>query len=241
METNNIAIIFAGGSGRRMNVGAKPKQFLELHGKPIIVNTLELFQQHTQINAIYVACIKEWMAEMQQLCQLYGLSKVRAIVEGGETGQDSIYNGLQAAVADGCDASQTIALIHDGVRPLIHAETITDNIQTARERGACITCVPATETFVVKQTDGSLSIPRRENSLVARAPQTFRLDHILDAHERARRDGVHTFIDSLTMMTHYGYSVDTIIGPSENIKITTPTDYFIFKAIVEARENSQIL
>ncbi len=238
-DQKNIAVIFAGGSGRRMNVGARPKQFLELHGKPIIIYTLELFDSHPEIDAVYVACIKEWIPYLQQLAERFGLHKVAAVVPGGTTGQDSIYNGLKAAAAATDCPDKAVVLIHDGVRPLINADVISRNIREARDKGSCITCVPAIETFVVRSDDG-FTIPSREDSLIARAPQTFRLADILHAHEQARREGRHDFIDSLTLMSHYGAQISTIIGPMENIKITTPTDYFIFKAIVEARENSQI-
>lgn len=236
--SRNIAVIFAGGSGRRMNAGSVPKQFLKLHGKPIIAYTLELFDSHPEIDAIYVACIEQWIPQLQQIVQQYAFKKVVKIVAGGETGQDSIYNGLKAATEG--DDGESIVLIHDGVRPLIDSQTISENIREARAYGNCITCVPATETFVVHQPDETLQIPSREDSLIARAPQTFRLAEIVEAHRQARQEGRHDFIDSLTLMSHYGFKAHTIIGPSENIKITTPTDYFVFKAIVEARENSRI-
>ena len=134
----------------------------------------------------------------------------------------------------------TVVLIHDGVRPLIIEDTISDNIKTVREKGNCITCIPATETFIVKQEDGSLEIPSRADSLVARAPQSFYLKDILCAHRMAVEEGKNDYIDSCTMMSHYGHRMNTIIGPMENIKITTPTDYFVFKAMVEVHENQQI-
>ena len=239
-EGQNVAVIFAGGSGRRMHVGARPKQFLELHGKPIIIYTLELFDSHPEIDAIYVACIADWIPYLEELVTRFGLHKVKAIVPGGETGQDSIYNGLKAAEADADLPEATVVLVHDGVRPLINQDVISRNIHEVREHGSCITCVPAIETFVVRSGDGSLQIPSRDDSLIARAPQSFFLSDILKAHGQARQEGRHDFIDSLMLMSHYGAKVSTIIGPMENIKITTPTDYFIFKAIVEARENSQI-
>lgn len=108
------------------------------------------------------------------------------------------------------------------------------------ECGSCITCIPATETFIVKQEDNSLEIPERDNSLIARAPQSFRLKDILSSHRKAIEEGRHNFIDSCTMMSHYGYKLGTIIGPMENIKITTPTDFFVFRAMVTVHENQQI-
>ena len=235
----NIAAIFAGGSGVRMHTKSRPKQFLELNGKPIIIYTLELFDNHPQVDTIVVACIDSWIPFLKKMIRKFEITKVIEIVPGGETGQDSIYNALQAAerAADGKDAT---VMIHDGVRPLITEQTITDNINTVEEFGSCITCVPATETFVVSQADGSLEIPSRANSLIARAPQSFHLSDIITAHRRAISEGMHDFIDSCTMMSHYGYTLKTIIGPMENIKITTPTDFFIFRAMVEVHENQQI-
>ena len=235
----NIAAIFAGGSGVRMHTKSRPKQFLELNGKPIIIYTLGLFDNHPQVDAIVVACIDSWIPFLKKMIRKFEITKVVEIVPGGETGQDSIYNALQAAerAVDGKDAT---VMIHDGVRPLITEQTITDNINTVEEFGSCITCVPATETFVVSQADGSLEIPSRANSLIARAPQSFHLSDIMTAHRRAISEGMHDFIDSCTMMSHYGYTLKTIIGPMENIKITTPTDFFIFRAMVEVHENQQI-
>src|SRR3712207_2896646 len=159
----NIAVIFAGGSGLRMHTKSRPKQFLDLNGKPIIIYTLELFDNHPDIDAIVVACIESWIPLLEKQLRKFEINKVLKIVPGGSTGQESIYNGLCAAesVADGQEAN---VLIHDGVRPLITEETITDNIRKVEEQGSCITCIPATETFVVKQTDGSLEIPSRADS-----------------------------------------------------------------------------
>ena len=240
----NIAVIFAGGSGKRMNTVSRPKQFLELNGKPVIIYTLELFDNHPDIDAICVVCIEPWIPFLKKQLKKFEITKVVDIVPGGNTGQESIYNGLRAAnrwnSSNRKNQEDAIVLIHDGVRPLITGQTITDNIATASEQGNCITCIPATETFVVKQEDGSLLIPSRADSLIARAPQSFKLNDILNAHEQARKEDKHDFIDSCTMMSHYGHKMHTIIGPMENIKITTPTDFFIFRAMVQVHENQQI-
>ena len=235
---NNIAVIFAGGSGKRMNTVSRPKQFLELRGKPIIIYTLELFDTHPNIDGIVVVCIESWIPFLEKQLKKFDITEVDEIVPGGDTGQDSIYNGLSATSKHFADDS--CVLIHDGVRPLITQQTISDNVNKVREKGNCITCVPATETFVVQQNDGSLNIPSRADSLIARAPQSFILSDILSAHEKARQEGKHDFIDSCTMMSYYGHQMNTIIGPMENIKITTPTDFFIFRAMVEVHENQQI-
>ena len=237
----NIAVIFAGGSGSRMNTVSRPKQFLELNGKPVIIYTLELFDNHPDIDAICVACIESWIPFLKKMLRKFEINKVVDIVPGGETGQDSIYHGLCAADRWArMQGDEAAVLIHDGVRPLITEQTISDNIETVMEKGNCITCVPATETFVVTQEDGTLQIPSRKDSLIARAPQSFLLRDVLDAHEKARSENRHDFIDSCTMMSHYGYRLNTIIGPMENIKITTPSDFFIFRAMVQVHENQQI-
>lgn len=234
----NVAVIFAGGSGRRMNTKGRPKQFLEFQGKPIIIYTLELFDNHPAIDGIVVVCLGDWIPYLEKMLRKFEITKVKTIVFGGNTGQDSIYLGLKT-VAENFPLNSTV-LIHDGVRPLITEDTIDDNIECVKEYGSCITCIPATETFVVSRLDGSLNIPSRSDSFIARAPQSFILSDILSAHQKARDEGRHDFIDSCSMMSHYGYKLHTIMGPMENIKITTPTDYFIFKAMVEVHENQQI-
>ena len=234
----NIAVVFAGGSGKRMNTVSRPKQFLELNGKPVIIYTLELFDVHPDIDGIVVVCIEPWIPFLRKQLRKFEINKVVDIVPGGETGQDSIYNGLIAARNKYNDNDNV--LIHDGVRPLITEKTITDCVQTVKEKGNCITCIPATETFVVTQKDGSLNIPSRADSLIARAPQCFKLGDILEAHKKALVENRHDFIDSCTMMSYYGHRMNTIIGPMENIKITTPADFFIFRAMVQVHENQQI-
>lgn len=235
----NFAVIFAGGTGRRMHTKSRPKQFLEYQGKPIIIYTLELFDNHPMIDGIVVSCVEEWIPFLEKMLKKFEINKVHTIVSGGETGQDSIYKGLTAA-RELSESDEDIVLIHDGVRPLITEQTITDNINKVHAEGSCITCIPATETFIVNKPNGCLEIPTRADSLIARAPQSFYLKDILSMHERARTEGRHDFIDSCSMMHYYGYKLGKVIGPMENIKITTPTDYFVFKAMVEVHENQQI-
>lgn len=235
---NNIALIFAGGSGRRMNNGGKPKQFLELKEKPIIVYTIEHFNSHQEIDAIVVVCLERWIPYLQNLVDKFQLKKVMYIVPGGETGQDSIFNGLK--VIKEHFPEDSVVLIHDGVRPLINSSTISENISSVKEFGSCITCVPTIETFVVRNEQNSFDIPERKDSLIARAPQSFIMHDIWSAHMAARREGRNDYIDSCTLMNSYGHKLHTIIGPTENIKITTPMDYFFFKTLVEVHEIQQV-
>ena len=238
----NIAVIFAGGSGVRMNTRSKPKQFLELRGKPIIIYTLELFDNHPLIDGIVVVCLESWIPFLKKMLKKFEINKVVKIVSGGDSGQDSIYRGL-CAVEDYCKdkgEENAVVLIHDWVRPLIVDETITRNIEKVHEKGSAITVVPAIETFVIQKEEGQMVIPDRSSCLLARAPQSFYLKDILSIHRKNKENGNITFIDSCSMMSYFGYKMATIEGPMENIKITTPTDYFIFRAMVEVHENQQI-
>ncbi len=227
-----VVLIFAGGAGVRMSGSEKPKQFLEAGGKPIIIHTLELFEKNDGVEAIVVVCIEGWEDFLRGLLKEFGVEKVCAIVKGGKTGQDSIYNGL-CEISRRFDPTTTV-LIHDGVRPLINQATITHNIECVKEHRSAITCVQTTETFMVMQNEG-VTIPEREVSLMARAPQGYVLGDIMDAHNKALQEGRHDFIDSCTLMHYYGYPLQTMLGPVENIKITTPLDFEIFKAIVNKR------
>lgn len=230
----NIAVIFAGGIGRRMHSASVPKQFLEFRGKPIIIYTLELFDRHPEIYGIVVACLESWIPYLKQLLEKFGIKKVVQIVPGGATGQESIYNALIAAQCIYGD-KDSIVLVHDGVRPLITSKTISDNIRTVKEHGGCITTAPTTETFVVQNPDKSLSVVNRAQSFIARAPQSFYLQDILSAHHKAKRESHPAFIDSCTLMNHYGYHFGLVDGPVENIKITTDIDFCTFKAIIESQ------
>lgn len=236
----NIAVIFAGGVGARMCSREVPKQFLKIHGKPIIIHTIDVFQKHDCIDAIVVVCITDWLPYCKEILQQYGMTKVVAVVAGGATGQDSIYNGLCAAEKFS-DNSETIVLIHDGVRPLINTEVITDNINAVKQHGSAITCACVKETVLEVNEDCLVkSIPQRSQLRVARAPQSFYLIDILQAHKIAIEKEQHNYVDSASMMKSQGKSLFVIDGPTENIKVTTPDDFFCLQAIVNSRENRQI-
>lgn len=236
----NVAVIFAGGSGTRMRAKDKPKQFLMVHGKPIIVHTVEIFERHPMIDGIVVVCIDEWIPYMEEMKYRFRLDKVAAIVKGGATGQLSIYEGLKKA-KEIYGEEDTIVLIHDGVRPLITDKTIADNVNMVKKSGVAITCSPAKETFVlIDDNEDVQEIPSRAHSRIAKAPQSFYLKDILRAEERALSEGFDNMIDSCTLMHHYGYKLAVVDGPSENIKITTPDDFYMFRALYDARENQQL-
>lgn len=240
MEVNmNIALIFAGGTGQRMNSKSRPKQFLEMHGKPILIHTLEYFETHKSIDSICVVCLAGWEDELKRQLVKYQIEKVKWIVEGGETGHDSIYNGLEA-LKKVC-ADDDIVLIHDGVRPIISEELITLNIETVERYGNSITVEDAAESVVVMEdrTNTIADMPRRHLCKVAKAPQCFYMKDICEVHELAKKDGFKA-IDSSDLMHHYGRQLFTVKSTPYNIKIATPSDYYVFRAIYEARENSQV-
>ena len=234
----NCALIFAGGTGQRMNTKTRPKQFLELHGKPIILYTIEVFENHPEIDAMAVVGLEDWLPFLEKTITHYDIDKVVAVVPGGATGQESIRHGIDALMAAvGPDAT---VLVHDGVRPLVRPETISDCIQSVAERGSAITVTPAIETIVQEEDGEIVNVIERQACRLAKAPQCFNLGDLAAAHDRAQAEGLTDFIDSASMMRHFGHTLYAVEGTPENIKITTPSDFYIFRAFVDAQENSQI-
>lgn len=237
----NIAVIFAGGTGTRMNTKSKPKQFLEVHGKPVLIYTLENFQNHDSIDQIVLVCLESWMPYAQELVEKFSISKIAAIVPGGSSGQESIFNGLHW-IKQHIQGEHSV-LIHDGVRPLINEQVISECLDSVSVHGNGITISPAIETIFIKKNDAHSvgQILERSKCEMAKAPQCFRFNEIYEAHQQARKEKLGDFIDSASLMQYYGHELFTIIGPTENIKITTPADFYIFRAILDAKENLQIL
>ena len=235
----NTALILAGGTGQRMHTKSKPKQFLESNGKPIIVYTLEAFEFHEEIDAIVVVCLKDWIPYFEKLIRKFYLTKIQAIVPGGETRQLSIYNGL-CAIKQLCGADDLVC-IHDGVRPLVDYETISRVLACAKENGNAITTTPVTETIILESESGQIAeVLDRARCRTAKAPQCFHLGSLLEAHEKVLAINRTDFIDSASLMMHFGTKLFAAEGNPENIKITTPTDFYVFRAIVDAKKESQI-
>lgn len=216
----------------RMNCASIPKQFIKVHGKPIIIHTLEIFDVLDEIDGIVVVCIENWIHELMELVREYGIRKVMAIVPGGETSQMSIYNGLRCMVDDLHLDPGSIVMIHDGVRPLVSRETVLENLDVAKRTGCAITVSKCIETIMLKD-DGDLNILNRDDCFLARAPQSFRLSDIVSCYERSIADGCRNFIDSATMVRHYGGAINTVVGNPENIKVTTPIDVCMLKALMD--------
>lgn len=233
----NIAVIFAGGKGVRMG-HERPKQFIEVYDKPIIMHTLEKFEQHKEIDAIYISCIKDWMSHLEELIKQYQITKVRKIVPGGITGQLSIYNGIKIAYQEHPE-KDNIVLIHDGVRPFIDADLISRNIKAVKEYGSAISSSPAIETFAITEKNGNIeTIVNRDKSMVAKAPQSFYLKQIMEVHEQALKDGIENSIDSCSLLFSYGKKMHTIPCSTDNIKITTPKDLYISKYMFDIQNDT---
>lgn len=230
----NIAVIFAGGFGKRMIGHTIPKQFLEVNGKTVLTYTLEHFQKHEEIDGIILVTLVNWIDYCRDMIGTWGLHKVSAIVSGGATSQESIRNGLQ--VAQKLYSKDDIVLIHDGVRPLIDAKIITDCIQCVRQHGTAITVSPQMETIMVQGEESErYEIVERDRCRVAKAPQCFYLGDIVDAQQTALSDSKLGFIDCASLMEHYGHSLYAVQGPEDNIKITTELDFHVFQAIMKER------
>lgn len=241
----NIAIVFAGGSGTRMKSNGVPKQFLKVYGKPIIIYTLEKFSSHPDIDAIAVICIKEYLCLLKELIIKFKINKVKWIEPGGKVPLESQYIGLRAVSSTLTSDEKHIVLMHDGVRPFIDGITITKCLESVKRYGTAITMSPAIETIItVDKNDNVQSTIKRNDCRLGRAPQCFLLNQLIAVHEKALADGIRDdtslFIDSATLMQYYGYPIHVVEGPIENIKITTPMDFYIFKALIDAKENSQI-
>lgn len=237
----NIAVIFAGGSGVRMGSGT-PKQFLEVNGKPIIIHTLDIFEEHPLIDSIYISCKEDYIYKLKKYIDRFWIKKVRDIVTGGKTGLDSIFNGLKAAKKQNDD--DDIVLIHDGVRPCIDSSLIDLVIKNVKEKGSAITCTPFFETPVVSK-DGNIvdSVPDRNMLYTAQAPQCFFLGEIMKAHllTRDKNPSYNGIIDSCTLMKSLGKEVSIVKGNRGNIKVTTPEDLYIFRAMLRYKETQEAL
>lgn len=236
----NIAIIFAGGTGQRLSNGenTKPKQFLKINNKPIIIHTLELFQKHKNIDKIYISIHPDYYEYMQDLVKHYYITKTAGIVKGGATGQDSIYNALKLAQKENTEDS--IVLIHDGVRPNITSEVITLNIDCAKKNGNAITCTSCFETILISENGlNPQHVPYRKHTYAAQAPQSFHLGEIIEAHEITRKTNptYTNIVDSCTLFKTLNKETYMVPGNRGNIKITTIEDLYILRALIRYKED----
>jgi 2-C-methyl-D-erythritol 4-phosphate cytidylyltransferase len=221
------AVIPAAGMGTRMEHDMN-KIFIIMENRPILAHTLEAFQKCDEVDEIVVVAKEEELLYMQAEFQLeYPFSKVRTVVAGGETRQDSVFNGLMS-VDPACD----IVLIHDGARPFVNQRLILDSIKGVIEYGACVVGVPVKDTIKVIDPERKIRYtPQRKSLWTVQTPQSFVYEFIVDAHLRAQDEEIKATDDS-SLVEQLGYQVHMVMGNYDNIKITTPEDLKFAKAIL---------
>ncbi len=233
----NIALIIAGGVGKRMNCEI-PKQFMTVYDKPVIIYTLEAFEKHPAIDAIAVVCLAGWEDVLRNYSNQYGIKKLRHIIPAGSVGQESIHNGIFELAKH--YPGDSLVLIHDAIRPMVSADIISDCIAVTRKKGNAITCIPCQEAMLkTDDFESSVAAFPRDNLKRTQTPQGFVLDIIINAHKKAAEKGITNSIASCTLMTEIGETVYFSSGSEKNIKLTRPEDLDIFKALLNIREGKR--
>ena len=231
----NIAIIIAGGSGHRMGQDI-PKQFINVYDKPVIIYTLEGFQRHPQIDAIEVVCIDGWHEVLWAYAHQFNISKLKWVVSGGNTGQESIRNGVFNL--EGKAKDDDIVIIHDGIRPLVDESVLTDVIIKAQKYGNAVTSLPYNEQiFVVNPEDETTTkqyIPRETLRRVS-TPQAYKFGRLdWGYHEAFEKEiGIYGSSYTNTMMVELGETLHFAAGSDKNIKLTTKDDLEMFKGYLK--------
>lgn len=233
----NIALITAAGKGSRMHQEI-PKQFMPIKNKPLIIYTLEAFQNHPNIDAIIISCLNGWEMVMDAYVKQYNITKVKWIVSGGEgnNGQLSIRLALEELRKHCKD--DDIVLVHDGNRALVTQEIISDSIVTCKNKGSAVAVVPCNEVIVETiDQETSNKFLERNNLKRTQTPHTYPLGKLLWAHEEAEKRHIEKTVATCDLMIMLGETINFSIGSERNMKITTPTDVDIFEALLMTKEN----
>ena len=226
----NVAIIIAGGSGHRMGADI-PKQFIKVFDKPVLAYTLESFQKHPLIDIIEVVCIKGWEDDVDAYAKQYGIDKLQWIVEGGQTAQESIRNGV-CYLGGKCTPDDTI-IIHDGIRPLVESSVLSDVIEKCQEYGNAVTSLPYNEQiFIADDEISTIKYIPRETLRRVSTPQAYKFEKIDWAYHEAfeKEIGIYGSSYTNTMMVELGERLYFASGSDKNIKLTTKDDLELFKA-----------
>ncbi len=235
----NYAIILAGGVGQRMRNSGMPKQFLEVFRKPIIIYTLERFEDCLDIDKIVIVCNSSWIDYMQNLLKKFSIQKVVGVVAGGKDRQGSVENGIAFIEKEGATDSD-IVVIHDGVRPLIQKNIISENVRVAKKYGSAMTVRPVIESVVITNEDSAKfdDFKKRSDTYSLTAPQTFQLGILKKAYKDTENvNEPIPLLDAALAHTYLGNDIHIIKENNQNIKITTPEDYYILKAMLELEES----
>ena len=242
------AMLFAGGVGTRMKTTDKPKQFLEVAGIPIIIRTIGHFEKHSQVDDIVVACKEDWIDYLNDLLKTFGIKKVRSVVPGGETGFESIHNGVVETAKEATNKDDII-LICDGVRPMLSEKLISNCIQITKEFGTAVPVTPSIDSLLYSEDGMECEKSYDRNSMyITQAPQGYTMEKILWAHEQAEIRGIKNPISSSELFIELGEKVRLFKGERTNIKVTTPEDLEMLRATVMynqfkiyAGENEQLI
>ncbi len=228
-----IALIIAGGKGSRMHQDI-PKQFLTVNEKPVLVYTMEAFEQHPEIDSIAVVCLKGWEKILRAYAKQFKISKLHHVITGGKNGQDSIRNGLFELEKH--FSKDDIVLVHDAIRPMVSAEIISDCIIKTKSHGSAIASIPCAEA-VLQTEDGRISSGSYPRNLLRRAqtPQGFLIGRICDIHRKALKEGITNSVASCTLLIEMGEQVYFSAGSDKNIKLTSIEDFDIFKSLLAVK------
>ena len=234
-----IAIIIAGGTGHRMGQDI-PKQFINVYDKPVIIYTLEGFQKHPLVDSIVVVCIDGWHDVLRAYAKQFSITKLVDIISGGESGQESIRNGVYAL--EGKCSDDDIVIIHDGIRPLVDAEVLTDVIQVAKEKGNAVTSMPYNEQIFIVNSDDEKTTKKfvpRETLRRVSTPQAYKFGILLQAYKRAfsEKIGIYGSSYTNTMMVELGETLNFAHGSDKSIKLTTKDDLEMFKAYLKSEKD----
>lgn len=232
----NVAVIIAGGVGSRMGMSV-PKQFVTIDNKPVLIYTMECFQNHPMIDAIELVCIDGWQETAQRYADKYGITKLREIVTGGETGQESIRNGVYAL--DGVCGADDVVVIHDGIRPLVDESVLSDVIVKCKQYGNAVTSMPYNEQIFIKDDDFSTTkyIPRETLRRVA-TPQAYKFGLLYEKYKEAfeKKIGIYGSSYTNTMMVDLGVRLYFAAGSDKNIKLTTKDDLELFLGYLKTKK-----
>ena len=234
----NVAVILAGGSGSRMGQDI-PKQFINVYDKPVLVYTLQGFQRHPQIDAILVVCIDGWYDVVKAYARQFGIDKLKWVVPGGETGQESIRNGVYALEC--ICAEDDIVIVHDGIRPLVDETVLTDVIVKCRQYGNAVSSMPYNEQiFVADDEISTVKYIPRETIRRVSTPQAYRYGKLLWAYKKAFAEGIGIYGSAYTntMMAELGERLYFAAGSDKNIKLTTKDDLELFKAYLKSEKDN---
>lgn len=230
----NIAVVLAGGTGSRMGIVDRPKQFIEIYGKPVVIHTIEAFEINENIDAICVICTKDWQEDLSIWLKEYDIRKVRWIGDAGSTRMESSLNALNKIKDDVTD--DDIIVIHDSARPLVSQRIINENIDKVRQFGACDTVIPSQDT-IIRSLDGESleSIPVRRELYLGQTPQSFRYSIVREAYDdyfKIPEEDRPVMTDDCGLVLMAGHKIAMAMGDKLNMKITTMEDLLLVKSIV---------